>query len=138
MVAPVDGSDIDDEALRQVAEAAEAVLVVENAPLPLAVVLPDGEIALANRAFGAFLGYAPGALSGASVRQIIADDTDFEARWARVINAVGVTTDRLVNLRRHDGARVTARVASVVVTDDRGAPRFVVARALSTRQEKAG
>jgi PAS domain S-box-containing protein len=128
----------DDDDLRRVAEAAEAVLVIENTPLPIMVLLLDGEIALANRAFGAFLGYGPGALLGANVRQIMADVTDFERRWSRVVNAEGVTTDRVVNLRRQDGAPVTARVAHVVVTDDAGAPRFVVARALSTRQEMAG
>jgi PAS domain S-box-containing protein len=129
---------IDDEHLRQVAEAAEAVLVIENAPLPLAVLLPNGRIALANKAFADFLGYTPAELAGEDLRLIMADVSNFAKRWESVIKADGVTDDRVIRLRRRDGGAVTARAASLVVNDGDGQPRFVLARALSTRQEMAG
>src|SRR3954470_23382468 len=103
--------------MRQVAEAAEAVLVIENAPLPLAVLLPTGHIALANKPFADFLGYTPGELAGTDIRLIMADDSDFAERWESVMASEGVTTDRLVHLRRRDGSAVSARAAGVVVND---------------------
>jgi len=130
-------SQLDGEQLQQVAEAAEAVLVIENAPLPLAVLLPTGRIALANKAFADFLGYTPAELAGADLRLILADVSDFATRWDSVMSAEGVTTDRLARLRRRDGCGVTARVASLVVKHGDGQPRFVLVRALSTRQEIA-
>jgi len=130
-------SQLDGEQLQQIAEAAEAVLVIENAPLPLAVLLPTGRIALANKAFADFLGYTPAELAGADLRLILADVSDFATRWDSVMSAEGVTTDRLARLRRRDGCCVTARVASLVVKHGDGQPRFVLARALSTRQEIA-
>jgi len=130
-------SQLDGEQLQQVAEAAEAVLVIENAPLPLAVLLPTGRIALANKAFADFLGYTPAELAGADLRVILADVSDFATRWDSVMSAEGVTTDRLARLRRRDGCGVTARVASLVVKHGDGQPRFVLVRALSTRQEIA-
>ena len=126
-----------DDHLGQVAEAAEAVLVIKNAPLPLAVLLPTGHIALANKPFADFLGYTPGELEGADVRLIMADDSDFAERWEHVMSSEGVTTDRLVHLRRRDGTGVTARGAGLVVNDGEGQPRYVLARALSTRPETA-
>jgi PAS domain S-box-containing protein len=131
-------SAVDDEHLREVAQAAEAMLMIENAPLPLAVVLPNARIALTNKALADLLGYSPDELSGANVRQILADTSDFDERWGRAINAVGVTDDREGRLRRRDGGHVRARVASLVINGDDGRPRFILARALSTRQEKAG
>jgi len=130
-------SQLDGEQLHQIAEAAEAVLVIENAPLPLAVLLPTGRIALANKAFADFLGYMPAELAGADLRLILADVSDFATRWDSVMSAEGVTTDRLARLRRRDGCGVTARVASLVVKHGDGQPRFVLVRALSTRQEIA-
>ena len=133
-----DERSLDDEQLREVAEAAEAVLLIENAPLPLAVLLPDGRIALTNKAFADFLGYTPGELAGADIRMIMEDASNFAERWDSAMRFKGVTTDRQVRLRRRDGAAVTARAASLVVNDCEGQPRFVIARALSTRLEKAG
>ena len=128
-------SQLDGEHLEQIAEAAEAVLVIENAPLPLAVLLPTGRIALANKAFADFLDYMTAELAGVDVRMILADVSNFAARWEGVMSAEGVTDDRVVRLRRRDGCVVTARVASLVVKHGDGQPRFVLARALSTRQE---
>lgn len=133
-----DERSLDDEHLRNVADAAEEVLLIENAPLPLAVLLPNGRIALANKAFADFLGYSPNELAGQDIRVIMEDASDFADRWDTAMSTEGVTTDRQVRLRRRDGVAVTARAASVVVNDGDGQPRFVLARALSTRPEKVG
>ena len=129
---------VDDEDLREVADAAEAVLMIENAPLPLTVILPNGYIALTNKAFADLLGYEPDELSGAHLGKILADASDFEERWSRVVSAVGVTDDREGRLRRRDGGQVRARVASLVINGDDGRPRFILGRVLSTRQQLAG
>ena len=133
-----DRSQVEETSLCEVAAAAEAMLVIESAPLPLAVVLPTGRIALTNKAFAEFLGYQPAELSGADIRQILADTSDFDVRWDRVVSAVGVTGDRVGRFRRRDGGHVRARIASLVINGDDGEPRFILARALSTRLEKVG
>jgi PAS domain S-box-containing protein len=122
----------DDQNLTSVADAAESILVIENAPLPLLVILPDGRVALANRALCDFLGYDSGELVGVDVRTLVAADSDdeFRRRWDYALTSRGVTSERAARLRRRDGESLAARVASLVVADADGAPRFVIARAL--------
>jgi PAS domain S-box-containing protein len=127
------GNGYEELAFDAVADAAEAILVLENAPLPLAVILPDGQVAFANRALRDFLGYLPAELAGVDVGSLIASDfvDDFAGHWQRLLAAEGVTPERTAHLRRRDGAFLAARVASLVVTDGDGTPRFVIARALA-------
>lgn len=123
----------DDEPLTRAAEAAEAILLIESTPLPLAVILPDGHVALANRALREYLGYRPADLAGADVQSLLDPDfvDDFPAHWEHILSVEGVTKERVARLRRCDGGYVEARIASLVVADDEGAPRFLIARALA-------
>jgi PAS domain S-box-containing protein len=123
----------DDEPLTRAAEAAEAILLIESTPLPLAVILPDGHVALANRALREYLGYRPADLAGADVKSLLDPDfvDDFPAHWEHILSVEGVTKERVARLRRRDGGYVEARIASLVVADDEGAPRFLIARALA-------
>jgi PAS domain S-box-containing protein len=123
----------DDEQLNRAAEAAEAILLIETTPLPLAVIMPDGHVALANRALREYLGYEPADLTGVDVQSLLAPDfvEDFPALWEHVLSVRGVTSERVARLRRRDGAYLSARVASLVVADDDGVPRFLIARALA-------
>jgi len=123
----------DDEHLSAAADAAEAILLIETTPLPLAVILPDGHVALANRALREYLGYRPADVAGADVQSFLAPDfvDDFPAHWQRILSIEGVTSERFARLRRGDGAYMEARIASLVVADEDGAPRFVIARALA-------
>jgi PAS domain S-box-containing protein len=117
------------EQFEKIATAAEEILVVENAPLALAVVLPSGRVAMANRALRDLLGYGQGDLAGRDVCELIAEEaSDCARHWQEAV-AAGVTPERTARLRRRDGAWVRARVASMVVSDDSGAPRLVICRA---------
>jgi PAS domain S-box-containing protein len=115
--------------IEEIAAAAEEFLMVENAALPLAVVLPNGRVAMANRALRDLLGYDRGDLAGRDVCELIAED-DCARHWREAVES-GVTAERTARLRRSDGASVRARVASMVVSDGSGAPRLVICRAVA-------
>jgi PAS domain S-box-containing protein len=82
---------------------------------------------MANRAFRNLLGYRRGDLDGRPVSQLMDDRADFDVHWRAVL--AGSTREHSTRLRRRDGGTVRARVASIVVSDDSGNPRFVVCRA---------
>jgi PAS domain S-box-containing protein len=84
-----------------VAAAAADILTVENAGVPLMLIRPDGEIAMANRAMRELLGYDASQLIGRPVGDVFADEQDNE-RWNELLRT-GVMAEHPVNLRRGDG-----------------------------------
>ncbi|MEY2477692.1 MAG: fold [Actinomycetota bacterium] len=121
------GADGTDE-LRphDIASAAEGILFVEDAPLPLFVAVPDGRVALANRALRELLGYQGGDLIGQRVAELFADPTA-AAFWSDLLVAGGAA-ERAMELRRRDGTSIAARSAAVVVTGRDGVARWVIGR----------
>jgi PAS domain-containing protein len=107
-------------------EAAETLLTIENTPLALAVILPDATIAFANRAFRHLVG---GDVAGVDIHDLVNVDCGHD--WEDVLRAQGATPDRVKWLRRCDGDRVPAHIATVAVADDDGNVRCVIARALA-------
>ncbi len=122
----------DDDDITTVVDAAEAILLVENAPLALAVILPNGRVALANRAFREYLGYEAGEMAGAAAVSFVAPGhvQALREQWCDLL-ANGVSLEHSIELRCRNGDCVPARVSSVVVADDDGTPRFVLTRALA-------
>jgi PAS domain S-box-containing protein len=113
-----------------VAGTAETLLTVENTPLALSLMSPDGRIVIANRALRLLLGHTYDELVGRSVFAIVAaHPTDSERKWrARLANSEKVTPERRVHLRSGDGSVLPVRAASVLVTDADGEVCYVIVR----------
>jgi PAS domain-containing protein len=98
---------------------AEDVLLVENAPTPLAALSPDGCLALANRSLRELLGYHED-IAGRPVDEVAevahCDVGSWDDTW----------THRPVRLRRRDGTPLDARITTVVVRDDARVPRYLL------------
>jgi PAS domain S-box-containing protein len=119
----------DDES---VVAAAEAVLIFENAALPLCVILPTGYIAMANRAMRTLLVYDSDELINRPIQDLVVADPDALARvWEEWVTGGGASTnpESRVVLRCGDGTELTVRASSGRVTDSSGAVRYVVAQA---------
>ena len=116
-----------------VAETAESLLTFENAALALSVVSPEGNVIMANRAMRDLLGYEFSDLIGKSVYELVVADPSEVARfWAeRIHGGDRVMPEQAVRVRCANGSEVSVRVSSVLVTDDRGAAHYVVARAVA-------
>lgn len=114
-----------------IATAAEAMLMVENAALPLVVVLPDGRVAMANRALRELLGCASQELADRMIWELLADADSAERWWGEFIvsRATGAPA-RVVHLRGCDGRAVSARSATIIVADAAGDPRLVIGSAV--------
>ncbi|MEY2478036.1 MAG: fold [Actinomycetota bacterium] len=117
-----------DPTVAGVAAAAEGILLVENAPLPLIVASPDGRISLANRAMRDLLGYETAAPIGQPIVDLLAEGPEAEGWWDDLL-AAGATHEYPVQLRRRDGQAVPAGFSALVVTGEGGAAAWVVARA---------
>jgi PAS domain S-box-containing protein len=109
-----------------VASTAQGILFIEDAPLPLFVALPDGRVALANRALRGLLGYEAGDLIGQRVAELFADSAA-ATFWSDVLVAGGVA-ERAVRLRRRDGTSIATRSAAIVVAGTDGLVRWVIGR----------
>ena len=112
-----------------VAAAAEAVLSVENAGLPLFVMHPDGRVAMANRAMRALLGYGLTDIVNRRVWDLHAEPEQGKRYFAEVLEA-GQASENYLMLCRRDGKAVATYSSAVVVRDDRGAVSLVIAQSL--------
>jgi PAS domain S-box-containing protein len=115
------------------AATAESLLAFENAALPLAVCDPGGRIVMCNRALRALLGYELGELLGRPVGDVVVDG--HEGRYETWLDRLDPGADRVTPERRFhlwckDGSTVAVRASSVLVHDDDGAVRYVIARAV--------
>jgi len=113
-----------------VAQTAESLLAFENAALPLCVVQPTGNVLMVNRALRELLGYAHDDLVGRPWERFIAADPDNVVADTKqpAEERELVTPERRVSARRSDGTRVWVRTSCVMVPDERGAIRYMVAR----------
>jgi len=116
-----------------VACTAEGLLAFENAALPLAVCDPGGRIVMCNRTLRALLGYELDELLGMPVGEVVAADHDgLYKSWSDRLDddAERVTPERRFSLWRKDGSCVPVRASSVLVEDNEGHVRYVIARAV--------
>jgi PAS domain S-box-containing protein len=113
-----------------VAGTAESLLAFENAALPLAVILPAGRIAMANRAARSLLGYEFGEIVGMSIYDVVVSADRTNSWDERVDGGEPVTTEQRIRLRRKDGVEVAVMGSSLLVTDSEGAVRYVIAKAV--------
>lgn len=124
-----------DEGEETVAETAESLLTFENAALPLSVISPEGNVVMANRAMRALLGYEFGDLVGKSVYEVVvAEPSECDRAWKdRIEGGDRVTPEQTLRVRCANGSEMSVRVSSLLVTDNQGGARYVVARAVPER-----
>jgi PAS domain S-box-containing protein len=123
----------DADAAETVACTAESLLAFENAALPLAVCDPGGRIVMCNRALRALLGYGLDELLGKPVADVVGTDHDGKYKsWDERLGPAAdvVTPQRRVTLIRKDGSIVPVWASSVLVHDDDGQVRYLIARAV--------
>jgi PAS domain S-box-containing protein len=99
---------------------AEHFLLIENAGLALAALVPEGRVVMANRAMRELLGYRGDAATHLRAPELRDGDGCTAATWED--DAV----ERAVRLRRCDGSWLDARVSTVVVRGDGGRPEYLL------------
>lgn len=107
----------------------ESLLAFDEAPTAMAVVLLDGQIVKVNRCLREMLGYEDGELVGASASMLSLSSDSARAERAGELAATDAIHSRVSQLRHKDGTIVNAVTSAVVVRDQQGAPRYVIARA---------
>jgi PAS domain S-box-containing protein len=107
---------------------AESLLAFENAALPLAVILPTGRVAMANRATRAMLGYDFSELVGRTLFEVFGVDP--EAWNQRLASNELVTPEHRERVTRKDGVEIEVRASTLLVTDASGTLRYVIAKAV--------
>ena len=111
-----------------VAETAESLLAFENAAQPLAVILANGTVAMANRATRTLLGYDFGELVGRSLFELFGVDP---MAWEkRLASGEIVTAEHRTHVTRKDGVVIDVRASSLLVTDSSGTIRYVISKAV--------
>lgn len=117
-----------------VAGAAESILLLENAALPLVLALPNGKITFTNRAYRDALGYDDKELIGRSLLDL-ADEPDevLRERIRLAATSIDPIPERSVLLVRKDGTRVRCRASSIVIRDQQGEPVYLLARVVPER-----
>jgi PAS domain S-box-containing protein len=106
-----------------------SLLAFDESPIAMAIVLLDDTIVKVNRRLLGLLGYDEGELVGAPAATLsISTEADRAAQFEELL-ASGVTHRRVVQLRRKDGSLISAIGSAMVARDDRGEPRYVIARA---------
>jgi PAS domain S-box-containing protein len=115
-----DGSD-------DIASEIEGFLAVENAPLALVVLRPDGRVAMANRAWRELLGYDAGEVSGRDIVDFMVERDVAAQRRAELLDK-GRTEETTIAFRRRTGDTMALRASSIMVYGDGGKPRMVICR----------
>lgn len=106
-----------------------SLLAFDESPIAMAIVLLDDTIVKVNRRLLALLGYDEGELVGAAAATLsVTTEADRAAQLEELLRS-GVTHRRVVQLRRKDGSLISAIGSAMVARDDRGEPRYVIARA---------
>jgi PAS domain S-box-containing protein len=106
-----------------------SLLAFDEAPTAMAIVLLDGRIVKVNRRLRDLLGYEDGELVGtaASTLSLISDVA--RAERDSELATTGAIHSRVSRLRCKDGSIVKAVTSAVVVRDQTGEARYVIARA---------
>jgi PAS domain S-box-containing protein len=108
---------------------APVVLAFDQSPTAMAIILLDGTIVKVNRQLRKLLGYDDGELVGASAETFSVRGEEERVERRDEIAATDATHSRPTQLRRKDGAIVSAVTSALIVRDDHGEPRYVIARA---------
>jgi PAS domain S-box-containing protein len=106
-----------------------SLLAFEEAPTPMAIVLLDGTIVKVNAKLRELIGYDEGELIGASAATFSVRSEEDRAERREELAATDAIRARVTQLRRKDGSLINAVTSALVVRDEAGQPRYVIARA---------
>lgn len=106
-----------------------SLLAFEESPTPMAITLLDGTIMKVNGKMRELLGYDDGDLIGAPAATFSASSVEVQAERRDALAATGASHAQVSKLRRKDGTLVSATTSALLVRDDDGEPRYVIARA---------
>lgn len=106
-----------------------SLLAFEDSPTAMAIVRLDGTIVKVNGKLRELLGYDDGELVGAPAATFSISSEEDRAERRDELAATDATHARVSKLRRKDGTIVSAVTSALVVRDDEGQPRYVIARA---------
>jgi PAS domain S-box-containing protein len=106
-----------------------SLLAFDEAPTAMAIVFLDGRIVKVNRCLLELLGYDEGELIGTSASTLSISSEAGRADRTGELAATGAIHSRVSQLRHKDGSIVNAVTSAVVVRDQEGEPRYVIARA---------
>lgn len=106
-----------------------SLLAFEDSPTAMAIVRLDGTIVKVNGKLRELLGYDDGELVGAPAATFSISSEEDRAERRDELTATDATHARVSKLRRKDGTIVSAVTSALVVRDDEGQPRYVIARA---------
>ncbi|MGH2381629.1 MAG: PAS domain S-box protein [Candidatus Limnocylindria bacterium] len=109
-----------------------SLLAFDQSPTAMAIILLDGTIVKVNRQLLELLGYAEGELIGAPAATFSVSSDEDQAERRDEMAATDAIRARVTQLRRKDGALVSAVTSALVVRDEEGEPRYVIARAAPT------
>lgn len=106
-----------------------SLLAFDEAPTAMAIIFLDGRIVKVNRCLLDLLGYDEGELFGIPASTLsISTDAARDERSGELA-ATGAIHSRVSQLRHKNGSIVSAMTSAVVVRDQEGEPRYVIARA---------
>ena len=108
-----------------------SLLAFEESPIAMAILLIDGTIMKVNRQLRNLIGYEDGELIGAPASTFSARTDSDQADSRNEIVETGAVHRRASQLRRKDGSLVDVVSSAVVIRDQTGEPRYVIARAAS-------
>jgi PAS domain S-box-containing protein len=106
-----------------------SLLAFDEAPTAMAIVFLDGRIVKVNRCLLELLGYEEGELIGESASMLSLSTDASRAERSSELAATDATHSRVSQLRRKDGSLLSALTSAVVVRDQAGDARYVIARA---------
>jgi len=106
-----------------------SLLAFEESPTAMVIMLMDGTIVKVNRALRELIGYAEGELVGAPASTFSASTAGNQADRRDELAATGVLQRRASQVRCKDGSVLDVMSSAVVVRDEAGEPRYVIARA---------
>ncbi|MGA2835335.1 MAG: EAL domain-containing protein [Acidimicrobiales bacterium] len=124
----------------ELAESASSIhRLFDQAPIGITKLDLDGRFLEVNKAFGEILGYAPGALVGAYLRDLTHPD-DRDVTEGAVGDVLSNPHDRIFYEKRYlhaDGHVVWAAVNGSVVRDPLGQPQFLVGQVEDITERRA-
>jgi len=106
-----------------------SLLDFDASPTAMAIVLLDGTIVKVNRQMCELLGYAEGELIGAPSATFSTTSDDSRAERRDELEASDAVHGQITELRRKDGSLISAVTSALMVRDQQGEPRYVIARA---------
>ena len=112
-----------------------SLLAFDASPTPMAITLINGKIVKVNRELRELLGYDDGELIGQPASTFSVSSDAQLAERTDELAATDVTQGRVTQLRRKDGTLVSVLSSAVVVRDQDGLPRYMIARAAPAEED---